>query len=395
MDSLRPAKTSAATPASSLPGGSPATPPAAGSVEPGLTARLTLPTDTLPGDHGDRFGRELEQASARSVGEGAEGRRGERRAAERRAHDRTDRERPTEAREERRRSRTDRGRDREDLDRAAFGPDKTGPQDRTDRPLREAFRRRAGGEPTQLEPGRPIPTEAADDPAAANTGLQGAPATNPGAAAPAQGAARPTAGVEAVAAARPAAARSAPVAPQAPGAPRPAAGPEAPADAGPKGRPTPADAVGELLAEREVALEREAAILRQLKAQLAPGRRELTMRLDPAELGRLQLRLALRSGRLTATLRVESPEALDALQRQLPELAASLEDQGFEVQDFDLDLADPGDLDRGPDPRDPAAPAPAFAGRLADALAPAPTSSTASAAPRPAADPTSDLDLLA
>jgi len=104
----------------------------------------------------------------------------------------------------------------------------------------------------------------------------------------------------------------------------------------------PADKLGELLLEREAELDRQASVLRQLKAQLGPSAREISLQLSPASLGEIKLRLALRSGRLTATLRATTTEALDAIENQLPELTASLEAQGFEVVDFDLGLIRPG-----------------------------------------------------
>jgi hypothetical protein len=130
--------------------------------------------------------------------------------------------------------------------------------------------------------------------------------------------------------------------------------------------------LGELLTQREEALERDAAILRQLRAQLAPGQREIALQLNPAELGRMHLRMALRGGRLTAHLTAESPEALAAIERQLPELGASLEAQGFEVQAFELELAESGLADAGTGgSSDPgrANPAPAQPGLLPAQLA--------------------------
>ena len=100
----------------------------------------------------------------------------------------------------------------------------------------------------------------------------------------------------------------------------------------------PTDVLGELLLEREADLDRQASVLRQVRAQLGPGTREISLQLSPAALGQVQLRLSLRNGQLTGVLRASTPEALEALENQLPELTASLEAQGFEVVDFDLGL---------------------------------------------------------
>ena len=367
--------------------------------EPGaLTSKLTAPTEALPGDHGARFGDELAEAAARSNGRGAEGRRGERRADGQRQRQRAERGEATEAREARRRKAA------EEKDRGGVDTDQgLGPTETTQAHRRGPVaasrtgqaRASQGDTPAGSRPDLPDPSS---DPAvgSAQDGGHSMTPTAPGASAPAAptSAASATTRVASVdAAARPQRPGSqAPSATQNTVAPRREAAAEA---TGTKPRPD-SDPMGELLTRREEAIERDAAILRQLRAQLAPGRRELTMRLDPADLGRLQLRLALRSGRLTATVRAESPEALAAIERQLPELAASLESQGFEVQDFDLELADGALTDHGPaDDRPTPAPAAPLANLLNTALgdaAPEPDR-TPSPAPRRSQDP-SRLDLF-
>ena len=63
------------------------------------------------------------------------------------------------------------------------------------------------------------------------------------------------------------------------------------------------------------------------------------MQLSPAALRRVNMTLALREGRFTATVRTETKEAFEALEKQLPELQMALEAQGFEVVNFDLEMA--------------------------------------------------------
>ena len=103
--------------------------------------------------------------------------------------------------------------------------------------------------------------------------------------------------------------------------------------------PEAPDIMERLIVEREQRMEREASILRQFKAQLSPGSREISMQLSPAALGRVNMTLALREGRFTATVRTETKEAFEALEKQLPELQMALEAQGFEVGQFDGELA--------------------------------------------------------
>ncbi|MCE9593691.1 MAG: flagellar hook-length control protein FliK [Planctomycetes bacterium] len=90
-------------------------------------------------------------------------------------------------------------------------------------------------------------------------------------------------------------------------------------------QPTPADA-------------HAADILRQLKLELAVGRREAQLTLEPAHLGRIAVKLALDHGRLRAEVRAESSDTLAVLQRHVPELRAMLEARGVTPESFDFQL---------------------------------------------------------
>ncbi len=90
--------------------------------------------------------------------------------------------------------------------------------------------------------------------------------------------------------------------------------------------------------------ERLAAdVLRQVRVALDPARRSVTVRLDPRELGSISIRLDLGVGRVRAVLRAETPQALELLERHLPELRAALAAQGLEGEEFDLGLAEQRD----------------------------------------------------
>ena len=78
-------------------------------------------------------------------------------------------------------------------------------------------------------------------------------------------------------------------------------------------------------------------VLRQVRLQLFPEARTATVRLKPAELGRVSIRLVVDGDQVQAIVRAESPEALAALEQHMPELQASLGDRGF--ADAELDLA--------------------------------------------------------
>lgn len=85
--------------------------------------------------------------------------------------------------------------------------------------------------------------------------------------------------------------------------------------------------------------ERHAAdILRQLRLELAVGRHEARLQLEPADLGRIAVRLALERGKLRAEVRAESSDTLAVLQRHVPELRAMLEARGVTAESFDFQL---------------------------------------------------------
>jgi flagellar hook-length control protein FliK len=91
-------------------------------------------------------------------------------------------------------------------------------------------------------------------------------------------------------------------------------------------------------------LERAEAILRQVRVALQPGLRSATLNLNPAELGRVNIRLRVKDSSVYATVRAESEATLAVLERHLPELRAMFAQQGFEGMEFDLGLASDGDL---------------------------------------------------
>jgi hypothetical protein len=75
-----------------------------------------------------------------------------------------------------------------------------------------------------------------------------------------------------------------------------------------------------------------------VRLHLAGGSREATLHLQPAWLGRVSIRVAVRDGRARAEVRAERPEALQALERHLPELRAALAARGFDERGLELDL---------------------------------------------------------
>jgi hypothetical protein len=90
--------------------------------------------------------------------------------------------------------------------------------------------------------------------------------------------------------------------------------------------------------EPPVSPERAAAMLRQIRVQLHPGLREALIQLEPRELGRISIKVAVRGEAAHAELRVSKRSALEALERSLPELRAALERAGLGGGELTLQL---------------------------------------------------------
>lgn len=69
------------------------------------------------------------------------------------------------------------------------------------------------------------------------------------------------------------------------------------------------------------------------------GTASANLELYPAELGKVQVRLRSGSGGLSATMTVDRPDALQALQAAADQLRQSLEDQGVEIVRLDIGLS--------------------------------------------------------
>ncbi len=99
-------------------------------------------------------------------------------------------------------------------------------------------------------------------------------------------------------------------------------------------------------------LARADSVMRQLRAKIALGARDAVLELRPSELGKISVHLRLDAGTLSATLRAERPETLAILEAHAPELRAWLAQDGVEVRELDLGLADAGFTFERPSQRD-------------------------------------------
>jgi hypothetical protein len=88
-------------------------------------------------------------------------------------------------------------------------------------------------------------------------------------------------------------------------------------------------------------LEHASEVLRQIRLHLAagaPGVRRLTLDLEPVELGRMAIQLALRGGKVHGIVRAERAETLALLQAQEPELLALLAERGVSADAVRFEL---------------------------------------------------------
>ena len=67
------------------------------------------------------------------------------------------------------------------------------------------------------------------------------------------------------------------------------------------------------------------------------GAKQLTLQLNPENLGQLTVVLTMQHGELKATLRADKPETATVLQEQMAELKATLEEQGIKVADIGVE----------------------------------------------------------
>ncbi|MBI5364257.1 MAG: flagellar hook-length control protein FliK [Planctomycetes bacterium] len=100
---------------------------------------------------------------------------------------------------------------------------------------------------------------------------------------------------------------------------------------------------------------RASEVLRQVRVAITPELKHAVIHLHPAELGRISIRLTVEDEGLVARVRAEKREAIDALEKHLPELRAALSRQGIQTQQFHLALGfqderKPGDARAGRSP---------------------------------------------
>lgn len=91
---------------------------------------------------------------------------------------------------------------------------------------------------------------------------------------------------------------------------------------------------------RAAASENAISPAKQLADRIAAGPPQpehvITMTLNPAELGRIRISFQQTDGEITGILEVEKPETRYDIERQLPQIAAALQDSGLNVKRIDV-----------------------------------------------------------
>jgi flagellar hook-length control protein FliK len=77
-------------------------------------------------------------------------------------------------------------------------------------------------------------------------------------------------------------------------------------------------------------------VVRDIRVEVGRGRSEMTIRLDPPELGQIAVRLVSQNGSVTAGFHAESEGVRSLLESHLPALKSALADAGIAVQSFSV-----------------------------------------------------------
>lgn len=74
---------------------------------------------------------------------------------------------------------------------------------------------------------------------------------------------------------------------------------------------------------------------------LRPGRSSATLRLEPPDLGRVRIQVNMNSNRMTLQIETETRDAGAALASRIPDLAASLKENGVNLVDYEFSQPSP------------------------------------------------------
>ena len=88
----------------------------------------------------------------------------------------------------------------------------------------------------------------------------------------------------------------------------------------------------------------------EIAARSQSGAREFQIRLDPPELGHVEVRLSIdANGKTEAHMTADQPQTLDLLQKNSPSLTSALRDAGLDVSQSGLNFSLKGQSQHGGD----------------------------------------------
>lgn len=73
------------------------------------------------------------------------------------------------------------------------------------------------------------------------------------------------------------------------------------------------------------------------------GQNQITIKLNPPELGRVDIQLVEKNGEITGLMKIESIETKYAVQQQMPQILRNLEQAGINIKKMDIDLSNGSD----------------------------------------------------
>jgi flagellar hook-length control protein FliK len=117
---------------------------------------------------------------------------------------------------------------------------------------------------------------------------------------------------------------------------------------------TPIPGIVEMRTDPSVVQTVSEQILDSVRASVTPGEGQISVRLQPPELGMVTVRLRERGEWLEGTLEVEKSDTRREIERTLPEVVRGLQDAGIQVHKLDVTGSDSPkpDLGSGAGPQD-------------------------------------------
>jgi flagellar hook-length control protein FliK len=95
-----------------------------------------------------------------------------------------------------------------------------------------------------------------------------------------------------------------------------------------------------VVAKESIHVSRLNELAEVMEKTVKAGDKHLIIKLEPPDLGSIQIKLRMDNGMLRADLKVDSPVVKDLFSMAIPQIKTSLEDSGIKVSDFFVDVKD-------------------------------------------------------